>query len=163
MAFNITKLYFSRFCNSMTFVIYNKKTLFGVSACLPLRETVHGCWRQTGDKCDWLNGKGQPRPSEQLQHRLGATPWVWTQCSANTLTITFWHHCPLTKKCIFWLKKSFIYLFLLSCSVPSPLLALLCSLFTMKVPLRHSRLYFCENKRCSWSLRCFQSTWGFCN
>lgn len=96
-----------------------------VSECLPLRETVHGCWRQTEDKCDWLNGREQHRPSEQLQHRLAATPSVWTQCSANTLTMTSWHHCLLTKKNAYcgW-KRGFIYLILLNYiqGVLSPLL-----------------------------------------
>lgn len=49
-----------------------------------------GCWRRTEDKCDWLNGKGKPRPWEQLRHHPGATPSAWTRCSAaNTVTDSF--------------------------------------------------------------------------
>lgn len=79
----------------MAFVV--SRPIFGFYLPLPLQAMVHGCWQQTEDKCDWLNGRAQPRPLEQLQHRLGAALSVWTQCSANTLTMI----TVFQQKCIF--------------------------------------------------------------
>lgn len=62
--------------------------LFQNSGRSPLQERARGCWQQIGEKCYWLSGKGRLRPSGRLRHRLGATPSVWTRCSAHRTTMT---------------------------------------------------------------------------
>lgn len=66
----------------------NTHFLFQNSGRSPLRERARGCWPQIGEKCYWLSGKGRLRPSGRLRHRLGATPSVWTRCSAHRTTTT---------------------------------------------------------------------------